>query len=205
MKIVTIAVLLILSLTGMTTGADINSGITFSEKNENGRFYNIIDLEFRNISSEAEFCLAQNIFFEAGIESLESMAAVADVTLNRVENSFYPNTVCEVVYQSVTRESWTTKQYPDLPEEERVYTPVRNKCQFSWYCDGKSDIVPSDTNKNWNVSKLVAYTMLNTPKYRGITSGSTHYHATYVVPNWINDRGMKRTGQFGRHIFYKWH
>ena len=37
----------------------------------------------------------------------------------------------------------------------------------------------------------------------GITSESTHYHANYVVPNWIHDIGMKRITQIGSHIFYK--
>jgi len=159
--------------------------------------------EIEVIGLKDEFCLAQNIFFEAGIDTMEGMYAVADVTLNRVEHSRYPNSICEVVYQSVMRESWTTKQYPDLPDEDRIYAPVRNKCQFSWFCDGKSDVVPTDS-ANWKKAKEVAFNILYSKTERGITEGSTHYHATYVVPNWIEDRGMNRIGRIGLHIFYRW-
>ena len=155
------------------------------------------------IGLKDEFCLAQNIFFEAGIDTMKGMYAVADVTLNRVENSRYPNSICEVVYQSVMRENWKTKQYPDLSDEDRIYEPVRNKCQFSWFCDGKTDVVPIDS-ANWKKAKEVAFNILYSNTERGITEGSTHYHATYVVPNWIEDRGMKRIGRIGLHIFYRW-
>ena len=159
--------------------------------------------EIKVIGLKDEFCLAQNIFFESGIDTQKGMYAVADVTLNRVENSRYPNSICEVVYQSVMRENWKTKQYPDLPDEDRIYEPARNKCQFSWFCDGKTDVVPIDS-VNWKKAKEVAFNILYSNTERGITDGSTHYHATYVVPNWIEDRGMKRIGRIGLHIFYRW-
>jgi len=139
------------------------------------------------VNASQEFCLAQNIFFEAGNQSLEGMAAVADVTLNRVQNSRYPDTICSVVKQGLKYADGTMK---------------RNMCQFSWYCDGKSDKVPSTSDKSWRASLTVANAILNN-KHRGITSGSTHYHATYVSPNWVNDIGMKRITQIGAHIFYK--
>jgi spore germination cell wall hydrolase CwlJ-like protein len=139
------------------------------------------------------YCLAQNIFFEAGNQSLEGMAAVADVTINRVENSRYPDTVCGVVYQGLKHADGQMK---------------RNKCQFSWYCDGKSDRIPSTQMHNFENAQNIANAMLLEYELRqthwlGITEGSTHYHAHYVVPNWIHDNGMKRKKQIGRHIFYK--
>ena len=91
----------------------------------------------------------------------------------------------------------------------------RYKCQFSWYCDGKSDIVPSISaslnqgiSSAWINSQEIAYAMLleyelSQVSWLGITQGSTHYHANYVVPNWVEDRGMKRVKQIGSHIFYK--
>ena len=89
------------------------------------------------------FCLAQNIFHEAGTESFMGKVAVALVTLNRVKDNRYPNTVCDVVKQGPIRESWKTKMTPD-PSDAEFY-PVRNMCQFSWYCDGKDDrIVDAD-------------------------------------------------------------
>ena len=56
------------------------------------------------------------------------MAAVADVTLNRVKDTRYPNTVCEVVYQAIMKESWKTKQYPIF---RRVNVSIFRKKQMS--------------------------------------------------------------------------
>lgn len=150
-----------------------------------------------------EFCLAQNIFFEAGVDNKAGMIAVADVTLNRVEDYRYPDTICEVVYQAVLKESWKTAQYPDLDDSERVYIPVRNKCQFSWYCDGKSDDIPKGS-ENWVKAQTVAWEMLHSDNYIGLTEGATHYHATYVKPYWRTSKNMNLVGRIGAHIFYRW-
>ena len=50
-----------------------------------------------------------NVFHEAKNQSVEGQIAVAEVVMNRVDTR-YPNTVCEVVYQGPTRESWKTRQ-----------------------------------------------------------------------------------------------
>ena len=165
-----------------------------------------VDIEYFLIDPhkyEQEFCLAQNIFFESSVDNKAGMAAVADVTLNRVKDTRYPNTVCEVVYQAIMKESWKTKQYPDLPDSERKYIPVRNKCQFSWYCDGKSDDIPIGA-ENWVKAQMVAWEMMHNGTLRGISDGSTHYHATYVKPVWRKDIGMTLVGRIGSHIFYRW-
>lgn len=49
------------------------------------------------------YCMAQNIFFEAGTESYMGKVAVALVTMNRVNDARYPNSICEVVYQGPVR------------------------------------------------------------------------------------------------------
>ena len=148
------------------------------------------------IDVNEQHCLAQNIYFEAGNQSLEGMAAVADVTLNRVQNSRYPDTICSVVKQGLKYADGTMK---------------RNMCQFSWYCDGKSDAITRKivlTTAWWNADKMAEDILsefygMKEGNWIGITSESTHYHANYVVPNWINDIGMKRKIQIGSHIFYK--
>ena len=150
-----------------------------------------------------EFCMARNIFFEASIDHNAGMAAVADVVLNRVRDARYPNTVCEVVHQAVMKESWKTKQDPDLPDSERVYYPKRHMCQFSWYCDGKSDDIPVGS-ENWVKAQMVAWEIMHDNKFRGITEGATHYHATYVNPNWNKMKGLDLVGRIGLHIFYRW-
>ena len=170
--------------------------IITSETEDNYRQYpDLID------SKEAN-CLALNVYYEARSDNLAGMYAVSDVVLNRVRDDRYPNTICEVVYQGPTKESWKTKQDPDLPDEERKYNPVRNMCQFSWYCDGKDDIPDDETG--WATAQYVAGSILYANKHRGITEGSTHYHATYVKPRWANDRGMNHVGRIGTHIFYRW-
>lgn len=130
-------------------------------------------------------CLALNIYYEARGSNLADKAGVADVVLNRVYDTRYPNTICEVVKQG---------------RQNSNGQMVRNMCQFSWYCDGKSDN-PQDADL-WNESQLIAFQMLEYNRYRGITEGATHYHATYVDPSWA--RTLQQVGRLGSHIYYRW-
>ena len=84
-------------------------------------------------------CLTKNIYFEAKNQSIAGQLAVALVVINRVKDKRFPKTICDVIYEGPTYESWKTRQIPDLPKESRKYYPRRDRCQFSWYCDGKSD------------------------------------------------------------------
>jgi len=131
------------------------------------------------------YCLALNIYYEARGSNLADKAAVSDVVLNRVNDTRYPNTICEVVKQG---------------EKHANGNMVRNRCQFSWYCDGKSD-VPLDKDR-WFEAQMIAWGFLEYDKYRGITEGATHYHATYVSPRWAKD--LQIVGRIGAHIFYRW-
>jgi len=165
-----------------------------------------IDMEYFLIDPykfKDEFCLAQNIFFESSVDNKAGMAAVADVVLNRVKHSYYPNTICEVVYQAKMKESWKTKQFPDLQDSERKYIPVKHRCQFSWYCDGKSDDIPLGS-ENWVKAQMIAWDIMHNDGLRGITEGATHYHATYVKPRWASQHNMDLVGRIGLHIFYRW-
>ena len=90
------------------------------------------------ILETALMCMAVNLYHEAGNQSMIGQMAVGQVVLNRVADDRFPNTVCEVIEQGPTRESWKTKQTPD-PSDAKFY-PIKNRCQFSWYCDGKSDV-----------------------------------------------------------------
>ena len=77
--------------------------------------------------------MALNIYHEARSDNLAGKFAVGDVVLNRVNDTRYPNNVCDVIYQGEHRPSW---------KDPKTLVPVRNRCQFSWYCDGKSDEIP---------------------------------------------------------------
>lgn len=132
-----------------------------------------------------EWCLAQNIYYEARGSSRADQIAVADVVINRVEDARYPDSICEVVQQG---------------KKHANGQMVRNACQFSWYCDGKSDW-PTDMDA-WVIAQQIAHNMITYGDWRGLTEGSTHYHANYVKPSWA--RTLTLTGTIGVHKFYRW-
>ena len=135
--------------------------------------------------SAALICLALNIYFEArGEPTVFAMAAPAHVVLNRVKDSRYPNDICSVVKQAKTYSNGF---------------PIKNQCQFSWYCDGRSD-KPLDENA-FNFSFLIAKLVL-TGRIEDVTDGATHYHADYVKPDWKIYKTF--TAKIGSHLFYRW-
>jgi len=146
------------------------------------------------------YCLAENIYFEARSDSVAGQAAVADVVINRMYDGRYPDNICDVVQEGPVRESWKTRQDPDLADSERVYYPVLNRCQFSWYCDGKAETIYD--KKAWIKAQYIAYQMLYADRYRGITEGATHYHAHYVNPNWASK--IQYIDSIGSHKFYRY-
>ena len=130
------------------------------------------------VSDEDRYCLQQNVFFEARNQSIKGQVAVAWVTLNRVKNSNFPDTICEVVWQ--------------------------NK-QFSWTHDGKSDEPAKTTvaRRAWEDAGLIADIVLFEwlKGSTGPVGGATFYHATYVLPDWASEK--KFTTVVDDHIFYK--
>lgn len=138
-------------------------------------------------SNEELRCLALNTYFEARSQSKAGQLATMLVVLNRSESSNFPDDLCEVVTQGPVYENWKGNMLP-----------VRDQCQFSWYCDGMSD-VPKEVEKYQEIEKMV----YNISYYDIIdfTEGSTHYHAEYVDPDWNKDYQM--VVQIDQHIFYK--
>lgn len=67
------------------------------------------DAQINTISAKEINCLAQNIYHEARGEDFVGQSAVAHVTLNRVADDRWPDTVCGVVYQPY-QFSWTTNK-----------------------------------------------------------------------------------------------
>ena len=132
-------------------------------------------------------CLAMNMYHEARNQGTAGRLAVSAVVMNRVNDKRFPNTVCEVVLQSQMKKSWKT----GLP------IPIRNRCQFSWYCDGKSDI-PTDS-KTWDQSMLLAERVLDN-FYPDITEGALWYHSDAVKPYW--SKQLNRTVTIDNHLFY---
>ena len=132
-------------------------------------------------------CLALNTYHEAKNQSMIGQVATAQVVMNRVADSRYPNTVCEVVKQG--------------PKYKGSDVPVRHKCQFSWFCDGKSD-EPKKDSKEWRMAEEYARIVLSGRIVLDVTEGATHYHATYVKPSWAKTK--TRTTRIEKHIFYRW-
>ncbi len=123
-------------------------------------------------------CLTNGIYFEARGESLKGQAAVAQVILNRVRNPAYPDTVCGVVYQG---------------------EKLRTGCQFSFTCDHIPDLVLAPWH--WKTAKEVALAVTAGKIWLPEVGSATHYHATYVKPNW--GPTMQRVAKIGKHIFYR--
>ena len=137
-------------------------------------------------------CIAQNIYWEARNQPFRGMIAVGQVTMNRVKDKRFPDTPCEVVEQGPIKPSW---------KDPSVYYPVRHRCQFSWYCDGKSDEIPKIDEDLWNYV-LAMSTKIASDYWADITHGATHYHADYVMPGWAKSK--HKTAKIGNHIFYIW-
>ena len=129
-----------------------------------------------DVSEELE-CLARNVYFEARGEPAEGKRAVAHVVMNRAASGRFPDTVCDVVYQGGER--------------------GRHKCQFSWWCDGRSD--RPNNQAAWSVSQEVAHEVYwgQTPDP---TDGALWYHTTKVKPIWR--KALILGPQIGDHLFY---
>jgi spore germination cell wall hydrolase CwlJ-like protein len=133
-----------------------------------------------NWSEREQWCMATGIYFEARGESYRGQVAVAQVIMNRVAHENYPNTICGVVYQNQHR---------------------RNACQFSFACDGKTNVNRTPEIAAWAQAQQITAEVLNEEIYLPEVGNATHYHATYVRPHWA--RNMTRLTQVGTHIFYR--
>lgn len=124
-------------------------------------------------------CLARNIYWEAAREPFEGKVAVAQVTLNRVEDGRFGKDVCAVVYQK------------NVFYEKIV-------CQFSWVCENTHKIkpvYPKYYEESEAVAKKVYFEKFRLPSL----NDALYYHATYVNPKWRKEK----ITQIGQHIFYK--
>ncbi|MCY4445953.1 MAG: cell wall hydrolase [Rhodobacteraceae bacterium] len=127
--------------------------------------------------SEAEFqCMAEAIFFEARGEPLAGKYAVGEVILNRVKSKAFPNTICGVVRQGGTK---------------------RAQCQFSYYCDGRSEKI-SEPESFKGIMKITHNIIHGL--YTPTTKGATYFHALSSNPRW--SKVFQHTATVGYHKFY---
>lgn len=126
-------------------------------------------------------CLAVNIYWEAAFEPDAGKFGVAHTTLNRRNDSRWPNTVCDVVFEPKAF-SWTVTHPKRRPCKSE-------KCQLAW-------------EQARIVANKVYYGL---DKGRDLWRGVTYYHADYVHKKvqkaW--QRRLVEYVQVGRHIFYR--
>jgi len=130
----------------------------------------------KQVNKDTRMCLGLAMYWEARGEGSRGMLAVGSVILNRVESRHFPNSVCGVVY-------------------EGGETPP---CQFSWWCDGKSD--RPRNRAQWQTSLKVADKLLSNQAHDP-TGGALFFHSTSVRSSFHRTR--QRTAHIGNHIFYR--
>ncbi|MDH3352203.1 MAG: cell wall hydrolase [Gammaproteobacteria bacterium] len=121
-------------------------------------------------------CLALALYWEARGETRRGMVAVGWTILNRARSKHFPATPCAVIYQG----------------------GEKPPCQFSWWCDGKSDR-PRDRD-SWIQARVIAAELLVDPP-PDPTGQALFYHSTAIGVPWKRPR--TRTARIGNHIFYR--
>jgi len=128
--------------------------------------------------NDAITCLSRTIYWESKGGDAADMEAVANVVLNRLGHEGYPDTICEVVKQG-------SEQHP---------------CQFSWWCDGRSDHVVEDAR--YALAKEITRKALN-QQLTDRTDGALYFHDKTVMPDWAAK--YIKTAETGKFLFYKPH
>ena len=134
------------------------------------------------LAESEKLCLAQAIYHEARGESREGQLAVANVIINRAFSKKYPSSICGVVFQNADK--------------------GRYKCQFTFACDGRSDM--GRERAAWNRSVKMAedafYEFQKGERPGVIPDSVLYYHTTSVAPRWSHT--FRRVAAIGSHVFY---
>lgn len=123
-------------------------------------------------------CLTSAIYYEAANEPEDGQRAVAQVVLNRVRSTAWPDTVCGVVYEGSERTDF--------------------HCQFTFSCDGSMARLPAAAA--WVRARRVAQQALAGLVYKPVGL-ATHYHTLAVRPAWSGS--LQAVAVIGAHIFYR--
>ena len=130
-------------------------------------------------------CLTMAIYYEARNDTITGQKAVADVIINRVLSKKYPDSICEVVKQA---------------QKTLGGQIIRNGCQFSFWCDGKREIMANQ--KAAEIAFAIAEYTLYTRNHQSVdeTEGALHYYAHNInaIPPWSIDMKCFR---IGKHMF----
>jgi spore germination cell wall hydrolase CwlJ-like protein len=126
--------------------------------------------------------MAEALYYEARDQGATGMVAVAAVIKNRMKSNSYPDTACGVVRQAKT---WAG-------------APIRNKCQFSYFCDGLPER-PAE-KEAWDMALRIAGALIDTDFTMTGLEQATHYHTISVLPSWAT--ALEPCGRVGDHVFY---
>jgi spore germination cell wall hydrolase CwlJ-like protein len=133
-------------------------------------------------ANQEKLCLTKAIYHEARGESDNGQWAVANVIINRAMSKRFPSTMCGVIYQNADQ--------------------GRNRCQFSFACDGQPDM--ASERRAWlkaNTIAAAAYSEFQHGQRPGVVPGSAlFYHTRAVSPGWSST--YQRVAQIGAHVFY---
>ena len=135
-----------------------------------------ITANLKKIDLKQVACMAKNIFYEAGGETMLGQVAVANVVMNRVNHGF-AETPCKVIYQKTVI-------------NENVV------CQFSWVCEEKSEL--NKASAKYKQAEMIAFqTMMG--MYKDVVPKTTlFFHSINIDPAWP----YKQVAKIGNHIFY---
>lgn len=126
-------------------------------------------------------CLALNIYHEARGEvsdySYENWLVVAMITRNRIDNPYYPDKWCKVIYQPSQYE-WTHDGKPDEPNMNNVLDA------YVWH----------------EITAFVEGFMANHRHIKDPTNGAIDYAACYVDNYWTKSYTLYKS--FGEHCVY---
>ena len=155
-------------------------------------------------------CLAQNIYYEAGMEVEEGRAAVGLVTINRSRSGRYPSTICGVVNQktavarsrtiTVARVEYDAVGRRRVVTDQHRVTTTHTVCQFSWRCENVKRI--NYDSPRWDNSLAVAQTLLagGYDEFRDKYRDAEYFHEVHIRPSWA--RQKHRITRIGGHVFY---
>lgn len=151
----------------LCTGTAVVAMLTFQQRQLNHVQHDVEEIKNFLVQSNEQVhytandmnCLAENVYYEAGIEPLEGKYAVAQVTLNRLKTGYWGKSICKVVHA---------------------------KAQFSWTLK-KKRLAPKGVF--WEESQSIARNVLkNGVRVRPLQQ-SLMYHADYIPnPKWADQK-----------------
>ena len=134
---------------------------------EKARYFSVVRTNDRiHYSKNDLYCLAKNIYHEAGNQPTKGKIAVAQVTINRTQDPKFAGTVCDVV-MAHKQFSWTMNRH------------------LRW---------SHPKNEMWDESLRIARdTLEHGYRVKGMED-ALYYHANYVHPRWKHVTKLAQIG-----------